>query len=377
MMELREPSAVPSIGGAVFFSGEPKSIGHIYRVEQPADALRSAGWRAEWASAADSAAHAQIDSADVVVVFRAGLDAHFSEIRRRCSARGIPLVYDTDDLIFDPGLAADGKIALFDGLGEADRLLWSNRITAYHEALALADHATVSTEPLAAAARSICKSVFVLPNVLGPAMWQRAAAANQTRHRAVDGEARLIFASGTLTHHRDFQVAAEAVARVLAKKPGASLTILGELDLARFPGLAPFVGRIEKRPRVPFPDLFAELARADINLCPLEPDNLFCEAKSAVRCLAASAVGVPSIVSPTPPLLEAVENGKSGLVARDAMEWESALDRLIADSRFRNETGRKAQARALEISDFPKWSSQASRIFQQILPRNRPRPCRS
>jgi glycosyltransferase involved in cell wall biosynthesis len=155
------------------------------------------------------------------------------------------------------------------------------------------------------------------------------------------------------------------------------LIILGELDLAGFPGLAPFVGRIEKRPRVPFPDLFAELARADINLCPLEPDNLFCDAKSAVRCLAASAVGVPSVVSPTPPLLEAVDNGKSGLVARDAMEWESALDRLIANPHFRNETGRKAQTRALEISDFSKWSLQASGIFQEILPRNRPRPCRS
>ena len=67
-------------------------------------------------------------------------------------------------------------------------------------------------------------------------------------------------------------------------------------------------------------------------------------AREAPRCLAASAVGVPSIVSPTPPLREAVDNGKSGLVARDAMERESALDRLIANSHFRNETGRKAKA---------------------------------
>lgn len=357
------------IGRAVFFSGEPKSIGHIYRVKQPVDALQSMGWTAEWAPAADSTAHEKIEAADVVVVFRAGLDEQFSEIRRRCSARRIPLVYDTDDLIFDPDLAERGKIALFDALGGEARLAWRNRIAAYREALALADHATVSSEPLAAAAKRLCQSVFVLPNVLGPAMWERASAANQTQPRAVDGQARLIFASGTPTHHRDFQVATDALARVLAKNPGASLTILGELDLALFPGLSPFAHRIEKRPLVPFPSLFAELARADINLCPLEPDNPFCEAKSAVRCLAASALELPSIVSPSQPLREAVENGLAGLVACGSLEWESALQRLIADSHFRRETGRKAKARALEISDFPKWSLRANGIFKNILSR--------
>lgn len=369
MMELREPSAAPSIARVVFFSGEPKSIGHIYRVEQPVDALRSAGWRAEWASVADSAAHAQIDSADVVVVFRAGLDAHFSEIRRRCSARRIPLVYDTDDLIFDPSLAAEGKIAFLDLLGEEDRLYNLNRIEGYQKALAEADYATVSTEPLAIAAGRFCKKAFVLPNILGPAMWKSAAAAMRPQKPPQPGEARLIFASGTPSHHRDFREASRALARTLAKNQLTLLTILGEIELASFFELAPFSERIELRPRVPFHDLFAELARADVNLCPLELHNPFCEAKSAVRCLAASALGIPSIVSPTPPLLESVENGKAGLVARDSIEWESALDRLIADSHFRNETGRKAQARALEISDFPRWSLRANGIFQNILSR--------
>ncbi len=356
---------------AVFFSGEPQSIGHIYRVEQPVQALRGAGWVVEWALAADSTAHEKIDTADVVIVFRSGLDTHFSKIRKRCSALEIPLVYDTDDLIFDPDLAKSGMIALLDGLNERDRLQWRNRMTSYREALALADHATVSTEPLALAAKRICQSVFVLPNVLGPAMWERACIANQTQARAVDVQVRLIFASGTLTHQRDFKVASEAIARVLAKNPVASLTILGELDLAGFPELTPFALRIEKRPRVPFHELFAELAMTDINLCPLEPDNPFCEAKSAVRCLAASAVRIPSIVSPTEPLREAVENGGAGLVACNSMEWESALRRLLSDSQFRIEIGRRAQARALELSDFPKWSSQVSQIYQGILSRNR------
>jgi hypothetical protein len=51
------------------------------------------------------------------------------------------------------------------------------------------------------------------------------------------------------------------------------------------------------------------------------------------------------------------------------MEWESALERLIADSHFRRETGRKAKALALELSDFSRWSSRASGIFQNFLSR--------
>lgn len=360
-------SAAKPIGRAVFFSGEPKSIGHIYRVEQPVEGLRSAGWQAEWAPAADSSAHSKIDSACVVVVYRAVRDSDFAEIRRRCTDRGIPLVYDTDDLIFDPDLAAGGKVAFLDLLGEGDRLYYFGRIEGYGKALAEADCATFSTEPLAAAARRFCKNAFVLPNILGPAMWQSAAAATRPQKPAQRGEARLIFASGTPSHHRDFREASGALARTLAKNPLASLTVLGELGMATFPELAPFSDRIEIRPRVPFQDLFGELARADVNLCPLELHNPFCEAKSAVRCLAASALGIPSIVSPTLPLLEAVANGGAGLVARDSTEWESALEQLIGDPDLRIETGRKAQGRALGMCDFSKWSAGVSRILLKTI----------
>ena len=358
-------NAAGEAGRAVFYSGQPNSVGHVYRVENTVSALNACGWAADWAPLADSAAQGKIDDADVVGVFRAEWDGNFCEVRRRCSERGIPLVYDTDDLIFDTDLAASCKIGLFDSLGEADRLVWMQRIESYREALAAADHATVSTEPLARAAGRVCQSVFVLPNVLGPAMREWAAEAARRAERPKDG-VRLIFASGTPTHQRDFQVAVEAVARVLTKNPHALLTILGELDLERFPRLTPLRQRIEIRPRVPLRQLFTELARADINLCPLEPENPFCEAKSAVRCLAGSAIGLPSVVSPTTPLLAAVDHGRAGLVAGDPIEWESALDRLVDDSRLRQATGRKAMEFARELSDFSKWSSQACRIFQKI-----------
>lgn len=355
---------------AIFFSGEPKSVGHIYRVEHPVEALRRTGWSARWVPLVDSGSISEIDAADVVVVFRACLDPQYREIRTRCSLRQIPLVYDIDDLIFDPDLAAEGKIALFDVLGGEERLAWAQRVTSYRDAIALADHVMVSTEPLAEAARRVARNVSVLPNVLGPEMWEWAAAAKPHPRRNDDGAVRLIFASGTPTHHRDFRVAARAIAKTLENQTRVSLIILGPLDLDSCPELAVFASRIEKRPRVPFASLFTELAHAHINLCPLEPDNLFCNAKSAVRCLTASALALPSIVSPTQPLREAVGDGEAGLVALSPMEWESALQRLITDPEFRTETGRRAKALALDLSDFTTWCMRADRTLRDVLARN-------
>jgi len=351
----------------VFFSAEPNSVGHIYRVENTVAALAACGWMAEWAPLADSAAHEKVDAADVVAVFRAGWDGDFSEVRRRCDERGIPLVYDTDDLIFDPVLAAGGALGLFDTLGATERGVWMKRIESYRRALADADCATVTTEPLALAAGKICQSVFVIPNALGPGMRGWVAAASMIpKTSSEDGRVRLLFASGTPTHQRDFRVAAVAVERIFTRHPGPLLTILGELDLAGFPGLAPYSHRIETRPRVPLSRLFEEIARADINLCPLELGNPFCEAKSAVRCLAASAIGVPSIVSPTIPLLGAVDRGAAGLVAGTSADWEEALERLILDEDFRVETGHRASLWERDTGDFPRWCGKVSNVFHEI-----------
>ncbi len=71
--------------------------------------------------------------------------------------------------------------------------------------------------------------------------------------------------------------------------------IVGALDLAAYPELARHAPRIETRLRLPLHDLFGEVARFDVNLAPLELGNLFCEAKSPLRLLAAAAVEVPSV----------------------------------------------------------------------------------
>jgi glycosyltransferase involved in cell wall biosynthesis len=352
---------------ALFLSGEPRSVGHVYRVEHTVAALRAHGWQADWAPLDGLLDPDRVARADVVTVFRAVWNPALAAVRDRCRRIGVPLVYDIDDLIFDSEVAAAGRIALLDGASEADLIFWKTRIEGYRAALAAADAAVLTTQPLAAAAAHVCPRTFVLPNALGPAMAEAAATAREAaKPSEADGRPRLLFASGTPTHHRDFAVAAEAVARLFRRRPDPMLIVLGPLDLGCHPVLAPFRDRVDCRPRVPFEGLFAEVARADINLCPLELGNPFCESKSNVRWLTAAAVGVPSVVSPTGPLHDAVCDGQTGLVAADVEDWERGLDSLASDPGLRQRLGEAARSAALERFGFETWSRTADNLYAGI-----------
>ncbi len=362
------PEASDGTRTAVFLSGEPRSVGHVYRVEHAVAALRAHGWQADWMPLDEEPDLDRVARADVVTVFRTAWSPALAAVRDRCRQHDIPLVFDIDDLIFDPAVAAAGGIALLDGATQADLAFWQTRIGGYRAALAAADVATLTTEPLAAAAGAICPRTHVLPNALGPAMANAAAQARgAAKPSGADGRPRILFASGTPTHHRDFAVAGAAIARLFARRPEPLLVVLGHLDVARHPALDPFRDRVECRPRVPFEALFAEVARADVNVCPLELGNPFCEAKSSVRWLAAAAVGVPSVVSPTGPLQDAVRDGATGLVAADVEGWEQALDRLVGDQEVRHRLGRAAQRDALDRFGFEAWSPTVDAVYRDVL----------
>lgn len=352
----------------VLFSGDPKSIGHIYRVEHVVVALKFKGWDAEWVPIDDAHAHERINRADLVAIFRAQMCDNFTELRRQCSQRKLPLIYDIDDLMFDPVVAEHNHISLLDSISKTRRAKWMDRIHSYRAAVSQANHASVTTRPLANAIEKVCSSVFVIPNVISPVMMGWADDAyGAEKPSSRDGKLRIMFASGTATHHRDFKVAAQALARIFSRYSGVVLTIVGELNPDAFPELAPYSHRIEKRPLTSMSKLFDELARADINLCPLENDNPFCEAKSAVRCLAASAVGVPSIVSPSQPLCEAVSHGAAGLIARQTQDWDTAIERYVQEVDFRIEMGRRAKSTAAALCDFQNWSSLVCRTYASII----------
>jgi len=332
----------------LFLSGAPRSAGHVYRVEHAVAALAAEGWQASWLPLDDAGAPAAVGEADLVTAFRATWGESLAAVRERCTALGIPLVHDIDDLVFDPAVIASGQIAFIDRLPEERRQSWLTAAALHRRAIAASDACVVTTAALATAAAVVVPRVYVLRNGLSAAM---LAAALQARGNpqpsASDGRLRLGFASGTPTHHRDFATIAPALADLLAQRSDVDLIIVGHFDLAAVPELVPHAARIEVRPAVSLLELHAEVARFDINLAPLEMDNPFCEAKSPIRCTTAALVGVPSVVAATAPLVAAVVDGETGLVARSLEDWTTMITRLLDDPVGRTALGEAARVDAI------------------------------
>lgn len=357
----------------LFLSGAPTSVGHIYRVEHAAAALLASGWKASWLPADAPEGPDRAAGSDIVVVFRSPWTATLREVADRCRARDAAFIYDVDDLVFDPAAIAEGVIAAVDTMPEDDRRVFVASAAGHRTMLEQAAAAILSTRPLAEAAAAHCRATFVLPNALGPAMEEAAADAfgRVAKASAADGRPRLVFASGTPSHARDFRVAAEGIARLFARRPDPLLVMLGHIDASVYDCLRPFADRIETRPVVPLPQVFAEVARCDVNLAPLEPGNRFCEGKSAVRCLFAAAVGVPTVASPTQPLREAIVEGETGLLATTAADWARELERLVDDAALRARLGAAARIHALAESGWSAYRERAVVTFANVLARSR------
>jgi glycosyltransferase involved in cell wall biosynthesis len=338
-----ESSSV-GIPRVLFVSRTPESRAHTYRVLHPLEGLSRAGCDVQWLASTDPALTASIGQADVVVVSRGPWGGKFWEIRNACSTRGVPLVCDVDDLTFDPGVMEAGCFAYLEELGSDARESFLREAAEFRSALSSCDAVLATTETLANAASQHAPRAFVLPNCFSREMLASAGIwCTAPKPSSVDGCLRVGFASGTPTHTRDFGTIAESLADFLSDNTSARFVLVGYLDLTRFPCLLPHKDRIECRQAVPLANLFAELARFDINLAPLEVGNPFCEAKSEIRYTAAAALGIPTIASATAPMRHAIIDRETGLLATEAGEWSGLLQELSDDPALRAKLGGAAR----------------------------------
>jgi hypothetical protein len=111
--------------------------------------------------------------------------------------------------------------------------------------------------------------------------------------------------------------------------------------------LAPYADRVHRLGFVDWRVLVRVLGCVDVNLAPLEPDNPFNEAKSAIKWLEAALAGTPTVASPTVPFADAIEPGVTGVLASSTDEWVAAMLDLVDDPRRRERMGEQARRQAL------------------------------
>jgi len=343
------PAGSGPIHRAVLFVSGCPGDARRYRCDHPLERLAMLGVTGDIAVQGDVDLAGAVDAYAVFVLHRVAYDAEVERFLDAAKRAGKPVLFDTDDWVFD--LAAATYVAALADMSPDDQALYREGLTRYRATLGRCDGVLVSTEPLRERAAELVANVYVAGNVASREMVELSQLARETRdvvaaQRATTGEVVLGYFSGTPTHKRDFAEAVPALVQVMDVHPRVRLLLVGHI--AAPAELRRFGARISHLPLVPWQRLPGIMADVDVNLAPLEPDNVFTECKSAIKYLEAALLGVPTVASPLPDFRRMVEHGRNGLLAATDAEWRDALTRLVESPPLRAEIGARARADATQ-----------------------------
>lgn len=304
------------------------------------------------------------DLADLLVICRTRYDHRVAHLVASFRARGKRVLYDTDDLVFDPDFAHLLVTTL--DLDPRDPRVWNDwfAYTARLGAtLKLCDGAITTTPTLAERLRAASgKPVHVVPNFLNREQLEvsdRVFEAKATRPLAADGLTHLGYFSGSPSHNRDFAMVVPALQALLEEDPTLGVVVVGFIEPG--PALEKFGSRVRKFEFHDYVNLQRLIGQVEYNLMPLQY-NVFTHCKSELKYFDAAVVGTLSIASPTASYRSAITHGDNGWLAA-SHEWLEVLrTALAARDRYRAMAERAhAHARARYA-----WTAQRELILQAL-----------
>lgn len=312
-----------------------------YRVVQKQEAFRRLGIDCTWLSWTDiEGCRDALQTRSHAIFYRVPGEPAVLELIDEARRLGVVTAWETDDLIFDEMVLRHSR-----ALARLDRKTFDSLqqgASHYRRAMVACDAGIASTPGLADAMRRAgVADVHVVENGLDEqtlAVTEKLAA---RLPRADDGLVRIVYGSGTNTHDVDFEEAASAIGRILDRFPYVRLRLIGPVAIPA--ALAGHAAMIERLPATGYEKYLGLLGECDISIAPLE-DFVFNDAKSNIKYLEASALGVPSVCSPRAAFAAAITDGVDGLLCDGTEAWEAALASLVTDSTLRRRIGQAAMA---------------------------------
>ena len=334
-----------------------------YRVHLPAEALAGLGHRSLIRHYRDPRLVEEVRDADAIVLYRVPATDQVLQVVDAAKERRVPVLYDVDDLIFDPALR--GTLPGLSRLAPEEEALWWHGVDRYRTTLEACDGFIGSTAELCAQATRLSGlPAYRFSNGVGRILAQASdQAVRDVPSAAADGSVSIGYFSGTDTHDADWAVLEPAILAVMRRHPEVRLRLGGHL--AETSALAAMTDRVDRQPFVPWQRLPRLLRETDVNLAPLAGETVFNESKSAIKWLEAALVSRPTIASPTTPFTEAIEHGRTGFLASTTDEWERCLEALVSSRSLRAQVGAAARRKALLT-----WSpALQGRVYEELLVR--------
>lgn len=255
---------------------------------------------------------------DIVVFMRPARSRLFDFIVHRLRKRGVTLIGDVDDLLFDPECAKFRPSVLNGSGGEEET---RDKFELHASALAQMDKVQFSVAELARRYLILRPSAYctVIPNAAHHSWRSIQAPSSPT-------EQRISYFSGTRTHDRDLAIVTPVLGRLLQRHPQLVVQLVGPVNTTlEHP-------RLQRIGKVSFLE-YAELVRTShVCIAPLE-DTPFNQCKSALKAIEAAAFNVPIVVSPVGEFGELRMTGV--LHARSNQDWEAQLEYVLDAARYK------------------------------------------
>ena len=282
---------------------------------------------------------------------------------------GKRVIYDTDDLVFDE---RPDRLPPFTRHYSPKALRW-HRDFAYRNgrALELSDAAIVSTERLRDSILDLFpeKPVYLHRNAASRRFVELVDTIRATYVKPKSDVVRIAYVSGSKTHQDDFAECVRPLRRLLQAYPHVRLMAVGHIDIpAEVKDLA---AQVEAVPPVPWYQVPLCYGMVDINLAPLELNNLFTESKSELKYFEPALMEIPTAASDIAPFRVGITQGETGFLCANEDQWYDALERLVLDADLRARIGRAARADVLARYTTETRSQNLKLILDQIatLPR--------
>ena len=250
---------------------------------------------------------------------RVPLSAALTESIAAAERGGTRVLFDVDDLIFDPAVVADMEFVKARPAPERKRLL--EAVDGIWRTVERCGAGLCATPALRRELESRGRSARVALNGVGDEMVRLSEQAWAERSRDT-GVVRVGFPGGHAGHAFNLPVVEDALVALLQRHPRLAVVLIGLTEPP--PRLRPWADRIERVAAVDWRRLPFELARLDICIAPLA-DNAFNRGKSDIKLLEAALVRVPVVASPVGQLGDTIRQGVNGLLANGTGGWTEAL----------------------------------------------------
>lgn len=313
----------------VLFIAEENTFASRYRVEHLREQLLLQGIASERIMISQ-APKCELRDFDSVVLYRGARVKLIQKLVKRARRLGKPVYYDIDDFIFEYD-----KIRNLSFLQGKDYRNFERYSGDIKKAMSLCDGYLVSTETLKKEAKMSFpgKPVYVNRNVASMAMFI-CSIGHGKEERKVQNKERIYlgYFSGTKTHNEDFESIKDVILQIMRKNEQVYLLIGGQIQLPE--EFDEVKTRIERFKFVVWRNLPRLIAKADINLMPLE-HTTFHSCKSENKWMEAALVGAPTVAAWNEELERVISDGINGYLCKTDADWRANLQKLIDDQKLR------------------------------------------